>query len=122
MNRPSHNWEAVDRLEEGHLPSSRIFNKLQEMIALRKKIPVFTDDNNLEIHDPVNPHLFVFERSGEKEDGILVVANFDEHPQILDSGMLEDLGFLLEGTLYDVLSNKSWKLSSALVEIQPYQL
>lgn len=122
VNRPSHNWEAVERLEEGQLPSSRIFHGLREMIGIRKKMPVFTDNNNLEIRDPRNPHLFVFERTGEKGEGILVVANFDEHSQILDADILAELGYLLEGSLRDVLSKETWKLTSALVEIQPYQL
>jgi amylosucrase len=122
VNRPSHNWDAVAELDEAELPSSRIFQKLQRMIALRKKLPVFADRNNLKIHDPRNPHLFVFERTGEKGDGILVVANFDEHTQILDAGLLTEWGYLSDGTLQDALGDQKWKLTSALVEIPPYQM
>ncbi len=122
VNRPRHNWDAVARLIDHDIPASRIFAGLKKMIALRKKTPVFTDHNNLEVHDPGNPHLFVYERTGKKGKGVVVIANFDEHPRILNAALLNDLGYLRHGSLSDLLSGEERKLSSGLVEISPYEL
>jgi amylosucrase len=122
VNRPRHNWEAVSQLKDQKRPSSRIFTGIKKMIAIRKKNGVFADHNNLEIHDPVNPHLFVFERTGKEGSGVLVITNFDEHPQILDAHLLHRLGYLRDGNLNDLLREGEWKLTSGLVEVQPYEL
>ncbi|NNK11577.1 MAG: alpha amylase [Flavobacteriaceae bacterium] len=122
VNRPSQNWEAVAQISEPERPSSQIFSGIRHMIALRKKTDVFQDQNNLIFHDPRNPHLFVYERTGTETEGVLVIANFDESPQILDAGLLTDLGYIKEGNLRDLLSGREWSLMSSLVQIDPYQL
>ncbi|WP_372944388.1 amylosucrase [Muriicola sp.] len=122
VNRPRHNWDVVSQLNDREKPSSRIFEGLKKMIAQRKKTPVLADHNNLEIHDPGNPHLFVFERTGKGRKGILVIANFDEHPRILDIRLLDDLGYLKDGRVKDLLKGEEWKLTSGLVELGPYEL
>ncbi|NNJ89248.1 MAG: alpha amylase [Eudoraea sp.] len=122
VNRPSHQWETVAQLKDGDRPASIIFNGLKHMISLRKKIKLFSDTNNVVLHDAHNPHLFLYERIGKKKDGVLILANFDEHPQIIDSSVLVSLGYIKEGALHDILTNKKWPLSSGLVEVQPFQL
>jgi len=122
VNRPSQNWEAVAQLSEPDRPSSQIFIGIRHMISLRKKTGVFTDRNNLVVHDPRNPHLFLYERTGASMEGVLVVANFDESPQILDAGILSNLGYVNDGSLRDLLSDSKWKLTSSLVQIDPFQI
>jgi amylosucrase len=122
VNRPSHSWQTVANLKDKDTPSSIIFNDLKHMISLRKKIKVFADANNMILHDPRNPHLFLFERSGQKKDGILILANFDEHPQILSIDVLHSLGYIEDGALADMLANQKRKLNSGLFEVQPYEL
>ncbi len=122
VNRPRQNWEVVGRLNNQDIPSSRIFAGLKKMISIRKRTSVFADRNNLLVHEPRNPHLFVFERTGKGRQGVLVLANFDENPRILDAHLLLSLGYLKEGTLKDLLQNEERKLSSGLVELKPYEL
>jgi amylosucrase len=122
VNRPKHNWEAVAHIQDADKPASRIFSGLKHMISLRKKTSILADRNNLQIHDPRNPHLFVFERSGKNKKGVLVIANFDEKPQILDAGVLDQLGYLNDGAFQDLISGEKRTLSSGLVEISPYEL
>jgi len=122
VNRPSHDWETVAKLEDGDTPASIIFNGLKHMISLRKKIELFADTNNLVLHDPHNPHLFLYERNGKKKSGVLILANFDEHPQIIDAFVLLSLGYVKDGVIHDLLSKEKRALSSGLVEIHPYQL
>ncbi len=122
VNRPSHNWSTVAQLKDDDRPASIIFNGLKEMISLRKKINLFSDSNNVVLHDAQNPHLFLYERVGKKKEGVLILANFDEHPQIIDANILLSLGYLKDGVLHDLRANKKLTLSSGLVEVQPYQL
>jgi amylosucrase len=122
VNRPSHDWEVVASLEKSDKPQSKIFRNLQYMISLRRKTPVLADRNNMSLHDPNNPHIFLFERTGTAKEGVLVIANFDEQPQILDAGLLSALGYNLNGELHDLLSGEKWKLASGLVQVEPYQL
>lgn len=122
VNRPRQNWEAVSHLEDQEKTSSRIFTGLKHMITLRKKSPVLADHNNLEIHDPGNPHLFVYERTGKGNAGILVIANFDEHLQILNARLLSDLGYVHDGAIRDLLTGEKKKLTSELLDVGAYQL
>jgi amylosucrase len=122
VNRPSQNWSTVAQLKDDDRPASIIFNGLKEMIALRKKINLFSDSNNVVLHDAQNPHLFLYERVGKKKEGVLILANFDEHSQIIDANLLLSLGYLKDGVLHDLRTNKKRTLSSGLVEVQPYQL
>jgi len=122
VNRPSHDWETVAQLKDDGRPASIIFNGLKHMISLRKKIKLFSDTNNVLLHDPHNPHLFLYERVGQKKEGVLVLANFDENPQIIDALVLLSLGYIKEGVFHDLLTNKKRTLSSGLIEIQPYEL
>ncbi|MGB5645509.1 alpha-amylase family protein [Muriicola sp.] len=122
VNRPSHSWQTVANLKEKETPSSIIFNGLKHMISLRKKNKVFADANNTILHDPRNPHLFMFERNGKNKEGVLVLANFDEHPQILGVDVLHSLGYIKDGALSDIHTSQKRKLNSGLMEVQPYEL
>jgi amylosucrase len=122
VNRPSHDWKAVAQLKDDNSPASVIFNGLKHMISLRKKLRPFSDTNNVVLHDSNNPHLFLYERIGKKKEGVLILANFDEHPQIVDAFILSSLGYINEGVIHDLLSNNKRTLSSGLVEVKPYQL
>ncbi len=121
VNRPRHNWEVVAGLQDRN-HSSRIFTALKHLIGLRKKLAVFSDANNIAYHDPQNQHILLFERTGPEKDGVLVLCNFDEHPQIINGRLLDELGYLDNGEMRDLVSGRHWSLKSGLIEIQPYQL
>ena len=122
VNRPSHDWNTVAQLKDDEGVASIIFNGLKHMISQRKKIKLFSDTNNVILHDTQNPHLFLYERTGKNKEGVLILANFDEHPQIIDASVLLSLGYLKDGVFHDLLTNNKRTLSSSLVELQPYQL
>ncbi len=122
VNRPAHDWGAVAKLKEDDRPASIIFQGLTHMISLRKKTKLFSDTNNVVLHDPRNPHLLLYERTGKKKNGVCILANFDEHPQIIDASILVSLGYIKEGVLHDLLTNRKRSLHSGLVEVQPYDI
>jgi amylosucrase len=51
-----------------------------------------------------------------------VVANFDEHPQVLNASWLEHLGYANDGKFHDLIVGKSRQVRSGLLEVAPFQL
>lgn len=120
VNRPIHDWEAVAALDDPDRLSSRIFSRLQALIRLRRKLPSLGGGSSL-LHDPGNEHLFVFERKAEA-GSLLVVANFDENPQVLNATWVRNLGYLPGGNYTNLVDGTSNTVQSALLEIRPYGL
>jgi len=121
VNRPGHDWNAVKTLSQKEKYPSVIFHTLKSLIGLRKKIRVFADSNNTVLHETNNPHILIYERTGIKDAGILVLCNFDEHPQVIDGSILNQLGYLKNGVLQDMVSSRIISLNSGLVQLDPYQ-
>ncbi len=122
VNRPYQNWEVVSDLEAKKTPQSEVFFALKNLIALRKKHLFFADENNIELHRTDNNHILIFERKGEKKDGVLVICNFNTAPEIIDGGFIAKLGYLKNQEFKDLITAKKTKLSSGFLEIKPYQL
>lgn len=121
VNRPRHDWETVTTLETDKSPASEVFNRLKEMIAIRKKQPLLADTNNLLLHDVNNPHILAYERMNGGQ-GILVLCNFDETRQVVDAGWVSRLGYSRGSTFRDLISGKDHILSSGLLQLKPFQI
>lgn len=90
VHRPFIDWQkAALRHTPGTLEYT-IFTQLKTMIAVRKELLAFADFNNRDLVDVDNPHVFVFERydNSNPNNSVLVVANFDKHPQRIDKTQL----------------------------------
>jgi len=74
------------------------------------------------LHEPNNNHVLVFERTDTKNGGILVLCNFDENEQVLDSGWITALGYIKNARYSDLISGEQRKLTSGLVSIKPYEI
>ncbi|SFR37474.1 amylosucrase [Robiginitalea myxolifaciens] len=120
LNRPFHDWDKVAALDQEQLPSTRIFNILRDMIALRKSLAVFADTSNTRIHNSGNNHLFILERIGAP--GVLCIANFDRTRQVVNAGWLERIGYLKAGKYRDLLAGSSGAVRSGLLEMEPLGL
>ena len=97
---------------QGHQRGSveqRIFDGLKQLIAVRKSLPALADFNNRELIDVGNPHLFVFARSNSVSslESVLVVANFNDHPEQFDLNDLRNRGRFTVGELRDAVSGVS---------------
>jgi amylosucrase len=123
IHRPRIDWERAQLRHRHGTVEQRIFEGLQKMIAVRKTIPAFADYNNRELLESDNPHLFVFLRSNpfQANDSVLVVGNFDDAPQPLDLGELENRGHFKYGPLRDLCSGESPILSDRELIIPPYR-
>ena len=109
MHRPRIDW-AKSELRHNHgSVEQRLFQGLQKMIAVRKATPAFADFNNREVLDVGNPHLFVFMRTHPQRsnESVLVVGNFDLHPQYMTLSDLGNRGRFALGQLSDLYSGES---------------
>ncbi len=122
VNRPQQNWRLIESLENRDIPQSKVYGALKHLIVIRKNTPVFADRNNLCLHYAGNEHILLFERTSFSKDGVLVLCNFDDNPQVVDGSLLSKLNYLKDQTYHDVISGKSVTLNSGFLELDPYQL
>ncbi len=121
LNRPIHDWAAVAALESANGPAARIFGGIKNLASLRKGLSALADHSDQTLHDTGNEHLFAFER-GRGEGRLLVIANFDAHPQVLNASWLMRLGYLGDGTYHDLVTGRQREIQSGLMELAPYEL
>ncbi|WP_067034792.1 amylosucrase [Allomuricauda sp. CP2A] len=122
LNRPMQDWGVVSQLKNKELPQSKIFHTLQKLIRIRKENPVFADHNDLLLYHTGNDHILVFERSNDKRKGLLVVCNFDENPQVIETSWIKKLGYFAQGEPKDLVSGQKIKINSGLLEVLPFQM
>ncbi|MEC8831310.1 MAG: alpha-glucosidase C-terminal domain-containing protein, partial [Bacteroidota bacterium] len=121
VNRPLQDWETISSLDNQDSPQSKIFHALKKLIKLRKGNTIFADHNNLELCYTGNDHILSFERVQDQK-GLLVICNFDENAQVIDSSWIKKLGYFSKGEPMDLVSGEKVELNSALLEIMPYQM
>jgi amylosucrase len=122
MNRPRIDWEKAERRHQHGSVEQRIFDGLKRMIAVRKGVPAFADFNNRDLIDLENPHLFAFLRTHPEQQiasSVLVVGNFDAHPQYLELGNLRFRSLHLRGTLQDLYTGETPRLFNDRLVVPP---
>ena len=127
MHRPKLNWDVLARRDEPGTPEYSIFQDLRKMITVRKTIDAFADFNNRRLLDLANDHLFAFIRSSHSgfspfpAESILVLANFDRHPQSVELNVLEEYGFGNPHALLDIFTGRSPHCFRHELILSPYQ-
>lgn len=122
VNRPLQDWGVISRLGKEPSPQSRIFQTLQKLIQIRKENPLFADNNNLELYHTGNDHILAFGRTHGNKQGLLVLCNFDEKPQVIETGWIKKMGYFTKGEPLDLVSDQQISVKSGLLEILPYQM
>lgn len=120
VNRPIQNWDTVAKLDKAKNHTTEIFNGVKQLIALRKKLPVFADTQAPIIHPSPNEHVFLFERNNG-ESSIWIVSNFDENTQFLHVSWLFSIGLLPEHKLLDIISGNQISIENNLLELKTYE-
>ena len=121
VNRPHHDWGLVATLRDSDSPQAEVYRQIRALIGVRKQLPVLGAGGVTHLHTPGNDHLFVYERRSE-EDGLLVIANFDEKPQVVNASWLARLGYISEGAYRNLADDSRHEVHSGLLEIAPYGL
>jgi len=121
VNRPIHNWTVVSELKKNNNnPSAIIFDRLKNMIRLRKEHSEFADSNNLKIHGCPNPHIFVYQQTNENKN-VWVLSNFNEVTETLHISWLLSIGIHAGKNSMDLLTGKPIVLTHNELPLKPYQ-
>lgn len=121
MHRPRIDWQKAEQRHNHGSVEQRLFDGLKKMIAVRKATPAFADFNNRELLNIGNPHLFTFMRTHPERPGesVLVVCNFDVHPQHLGLSDLGNRGLFQYGQVTDLYSGESPALFKDQLVVPP---
>ncbi len=121
LQRPTTDWSKAELRNQPGTVEYRIFSNLKKLVALRKEIPAFADYNNRELLDVENPHLFVFLRFDPQNSKakVMVMANFDDHPQSMSFDTLHQVGFSQHNIIMDIYSGKSPSMLDGRIIIPP---
>ena len=122
LNRPIQDWKIAANKDKEDEISFVIFQKIKHLIALRKKNPVFADNSLPILYDPSNNHVFIFERVGNSGEKIMVICNFDEKEQLVDSSWIAGLGYIRNSRYFEMIANKERKMTSGLLSLQPFEI
>jgi len=119
LHRPRMDWSKVARRHDRHSVEGRLFGGLLELIEARKATPAL---HNFALFQPMwtnNVHVFAFAR--QRHDGkVLVLANFDEHPQSVQDDLPYHAGIV--GDVRNVLAGrKPLDLINGRIQLEPYE-
>jgi len=121
-HRPNFDWDKAELRHQSGTIQHTIFTTIKKMIAVRKEIPAFADFNNRELIHVENSHLFVFSRFNllRTLGNVLVVVNFDAHPQYLDMEHPNIKSALTFGHIGDLISGDTPSMFKGQLVIPPY--
>jgi len=111
VHRAKRRWEARDDLADQDTLEWRFFREMVKLFRLRKEIPAF-QNGGVEVISTGNPHLLGYIRAFENQR-ILVINNFSDKPQKMDTGRLEIYG--ARGGVVNLLSDAVVSLEGDLM-------
>lgn len=118
LNRPIIDWKKAAKRNDAGTIEHRVFSALKHMIALRKSIPEFYNENNYQLVKNENQHVFSFlrERDWHKT---LVLMNMSAQQQTLSQAILEQTGF--GHYVYDQYQQQDVALENGVLTLEPFQ-
>ena len=120
MHRPIINWEKNKNIALTGTIEHRVFTGTQQLIAIRKKLPVLADYKNLTWLSPFNIHVAGFLRTLD-EQKLYCIFNFSAQVSYLSWAVFKQHG-PLANELYDHWSGNSYTLrfDHEYLIIEPY--
>ena len=120
MHRPIINWEKNKNIAVTGTIEHRVFTGTQQLIAIRKKLPVLADYKNLTWLSPFNIHVAGFLRTLD-EQKLYCIFNFSAQVSYLSWAAFKQHG-PVANELYDHWSGNSYKLrfDNEHLIIEPY--
>jgi amylosucrase len=116
VHRSSMNGENIDRRSDGHTIEGRIYQKLKQLINLRKENAAFAGIH-LKVIGTGNDHVLGYKRENE-DQSIWVFANFSENEQLISG---EVLNFQSAGyEMLDLIEGET--ITAGEYCLKPYQL
>lgn len=115
LHRGKMNWELAENRHDLSLVEGQIFQKLKQMIEIRKSCVYFSSDYRAIPVETLNPAVFCF----HKADKMLVLANFSEHEQWVDSCSFDWFG--LPGEMHDLITGRQIRSYQNTILLGPYE-
>ena len=110
VHRAKRRWEAKDDLADQDALEWRFFREMVKLFRLRRETPAFRN-GGMEVIATGNPHLFGYIRAFENQK-IIVVNNFSDQPQKMDTALLKGHGAGKEAV--NLLSDEVLTIEGAL--------
>ena len=120
MHRPRIDWKVAEQRKKKKEPVAKVFGMLQKLIAIRRASPEFADNNDIQLVDTANDHIFAYLR--QKDDlRTLAIYNFKDEDQFLYAHtILPPLGLWQEG-ITDKVSGNQLEVRDGKITLKPYQ-
>ena len=119
IHRPIMDWEKAEKRKELDSIEERIYNGILHLVQTRKSSPLL---HSFALKKPLwtdNEHVFALMRQ-RPENRIMILANFDDHWQPINSDLLGSVG--LNGEVINLLTPKlSINYDGNLLYLAPYE-
>lgn len=115
LHRGKMDWEAAEKRADFSTIEGQIFGKLRNMIAIRKSNEYFAGKYKAIPVDTGNDAVFCF----HKEDKMLVLANFSEKEQWVDTRAFDWFG--LPGEMRDLITGRPVRSYDNHIQLGPYE-
>ena len=115
LHRGNMDWEAAEKRNDIATIQGKIFKGIQKMIDIRKNCEYFRSNIPSIPVDLNNKAVFAF----HKEDKMIVLANFSEHEQWVDTHRFDWFG--LNEKLTDAVSGRKINLGDGNILLGPYE-
>lgn len=120
MHRPAMDWKRAEKRMKKNTPEKQVFSALQRMIEVRKSVVEFRDENNTQLIEVSNEHIFAFQRTLE-DDSTFVIANFKDSDQELYPHLIFPQTQVNPFKMIDRITGKAVKISEGKLNLKPYQ-
>nr|WP_231846387.1 alpha-amylase family glycosyl hydrolase [Rhodopirellula baltica] len=116
VHRPKMQWKFLEELGDDGSIRGRIYRSIRKLIAIRKMTPAF-GGLDMELLVLESPHLLGYVRQHEG-NRVIVIANFCEHAQEIDSNRLRTAGM---GRFFEDLYSGQTITTSHPLTLGPYE-
>ena len=115
LHRGKMNWKKAENRNNLATTEGQIFTKIKNMIEIRKSNELFSAKYKSIPVDTGNNAVFCF----HKENKMLVLANFSEHEQWVDSKAFDWFG--LPGEMHDLITGRPIRSYNNNIQLGPYE-
>lgn len=115
LHRGKMDWRAAENRKDLSTVEGQIFRKIKNMIQIRKSSEYFSSEYKAVPVATGNKAVFCF----HKADKMLVLANFSEHEQWVDSGCFDWFG--LPGEMKDLITARPVRSYQNSIQLGPYE-
>ncbi|MFM1797868.1 MAG: hypothetical protein RLZZ117_146 [Cyanobacteriota bacterium] len=126
LQRGPFDWQRAERRTQPGTLEYVLFKQIQTLIAVRKQCTAFADFNNRELLSLGNPHVLGLLRSNPQcrsENGnVLVIANFDIRPHVVDLQSFAQQGVGCLGRLVNLCNGRPPELQGTRMLVSALEI